>query len=550
MKFTEFDLNDELLKGINSTGFSDLMPVQEKVFFETLKGQDIVVQSQTGTGKTAAFLISIFHNLLKSPGEKALVITPTRELAVQIEEEAKLLGRFLPFKAVSFFGGVGYHRQEKQINEGVDIIVGTPGRLLDLNMSGKLNLHDITMLVIDEADRLFDMGFYPDLKRILRRIPKFSQRKTMLFSATLPVRIRNLAWEFMNSPVEIIIEPNRVTVDEISQELYHVATDEKFSLLLGIIKSKNPKSALIFTNTKIAAVEIAQRLKFNGIKSYYIMGDLPQSKRLQVIAKAKSGQIPVLVATDVAARGLHIEDLEMVVNYDMPEDCENYVHRIGRTARAGKSGKAISLACEKFIYSLPAIESFLGQKIPVMSAEDSLYENDLSLGKVKPKDKYLRRARSRKSPRTSNGNKPRTSTRNSSRTTTANNKSNSNSTTQTTTTTTATATAALRNNKSEKRNQNKPLNNKRYNKKTPSKNNENGRKNNSVSRKPVPNKKIAPQKVRNKTPEERLSYYKEKYGENFTISSEVQNPKPKAKKKSFFGKIKKLFKKDNSKTEK
>ncbi|MBN2039749.1 MAG: DEAD/DEAH box helicase [Spirochaetes bacterium] len=383
MNFTELNLDNNLLKGIKAAGFQECTPVQEATFIQTLNKKDVCVQSQTGTGKTAAFLISVFQLLLtdeKLKGSKTLIIAPTRELAVQIEKEAILIGKYLNFKTGCFYGGVGYAEQEKMLSSGIDIIVGTPGRLIDFSEQEKLNFKDIGILIIDEADRLFDMGFLPDITKMINRMPPQGERITMLFSATLSTKVRNIAWKYMNNPVEIEIAPENLVVENVTQEIYHVGKNEKFKLLLGILNKENPKTAIIFTNMKRTAEEVCKRLEHNGLKCHYIMGDLPQSKRLSVIEKVKSGKVQILVATEVAARGLHINDLELVVNYDLPEDCENYVHRIGRTARAGKSGKAISLACEKYVYSLEAIESLTKFKIPVSWATDDLFIQDKSEG--------------------------------------------------------------------------------------------------------------------------------------------------------------------------
>ncbi|MCL2026574.1 MAG: DEAD/DEAH box helicase, partial [Leptospirales bacterium] len=381
MEFREWNLHEDLLRGIEDAGYTQCMPVQERTLSQTLKSIDVLVQSQTGSGKTAAFVVSVFQLFLEGKRRKTLAIAPTRELAVQIEKEASLLGKYLDFKIASFYGGVGYTQQEKDLAEGVDIIVGTPGRLIDLNQSKKLDFGEIDILVIDEADRLFDMGFLPDIRKMIKKMKRKDERHTMLFSATLNEKVRQLALEYMNNPADIIINPETLTVDSITQELYHVGHTEKINLLIGLLRGANPGSTLIFTNTKQAAFEISHRLEMNGFKSKYIIGDLPQSKRLKIIDDMKSGKIPFLVATDVAARGLHINDLELVVNYDLPEDCENYVHRIGRTARAGKTGKAISLACERYVYGLEAIETFIDMKIPAIWADDSLFADDASKGK-------------------------------------------------------------------------------------------------------------------------------------------------------------------------
>ncbi len=383
MKFTEFEFNENIQKGIENAGFENCMPVQEQTFRTIMGNKDVFAQSQTGTGKTAAFLISIFQLLTEDKhflGQKALIICPTRELVVQIEKEAKTLGKHLDFRIGSFYGGVGYNEQEKILEEGCDILIGTPGRLIDFSKSGKIRFSEMGILVIDEADRLFDMGFLPDLRKILGKMPPADVRRTMLFSATLNAKVGNLAWEYMNDPGEIVIEPEQVTVDAITQELYHVSADEKMSLLLGLLKRDNPETAIVFANTKHVTYEVAKRLEHNGYHAKCLMGDLPQKKRLKIVEEAKQGKTPFLVATDVAARGLHINDLAMVVNYDVPTDAESYVHRIGRTARAGKTGKAITLACEKFVYGLPAIEKLTGQKIPVEWADENLMEEDKSAG--------------------------------------------------------------------------------------------------------------------------------------------------------------------------
>ena len=383
MKFTDLNLDPRIQDGIRDAGFVECTKVQERTFEYSLEGIDVTVQSQTGTGKTAAFLISIFELFLKEEyfdDRFALIIVPTRELAVQIEQEAQLLGTHLDFKMACVYGGVGYEEQERALREGVDILIATPGRLLDFDRSGKVPLPDVGALVIDEADRLFDMGFMPDVRKILRRVPPARERWTMLSSATLDGRVRNLAWRDMSKPAEIAIEPERVTVDTVTQSLYHVTKQQKLSLLLGLLERENPESALIFTNTKHACEQVARRLSMNGREAEFIMGDLPQKKRQKLIDQLKEGNLPILVATDVAARGLHIDDLDLVVNYDLPEHTENYVHRIGRTARAGKNGKAVSLVCEEFVYGLNAIEEFTRTAIPVEKATPELYVNDRSAG--------------------------------------------------------------------------------------------------------------------------------------------------------------------------
>lgn len=387
MKFSDFNLNEDLLKGIEETGYLECMPVQEQTYQLTLQGRDVAVQSQTGSGKTAAFIVSIFQLLISDERRrKAIVIVPTRELAVQIEEEARSIGRHLPFSIASFFGGMGFKEQEDALKRGVQLIIGTPGRLLDLARSKKLNFKEIDILVIDEADRLFDMGFFPDIRQMIKKMPPYEERHTMLFSATLSMRVMGLAYGYMNDPQEIALTPEQVTVDTISQKLYHVSRNEKVNLLLGILKKENPRNGLIFTNMKHTAIEVSRRLEVNGFHCQFIIGDLPQKKRLKVIEDFKSGKVPFLIATDVAARGLHIDDLELVVNYDLPNYSENYVHRIGRTARAGKTGLAVSLVCEDYVHGLEAIEKFIDMKIDVDFADDDMFMDDMSRGMSFSKD--------------------------------------------------------------------------------------------------------------------------------------------------------------------
>ena len=383
MNFNELHLEPRLLQGIQDRGYKEMTAVQKQTLDVTLRGLDVAVQSQTGTGKTAAFLITLFEHIIRNRGsnrKKALIIVPTRELAVQIEKEAKLLNRHLGFVIGSFFGGVGYASQLASLKKGLNIVVGTPGRVLDLAEKGHLKLKNFGFLVIDEADRLFDMGFLPDITKIIRKMPPRHARQNMLFSATLNRVSRKIAAEHMKRPVFIEITPEKLTVDTISQELYHVKSHIKMNLMLGILKTQSPQNALIFTNMRHSAFRLAKKMQQNGFRSQHLTGDLPQNRRLNIIKDFMAGKFAFLIATDVAARGLHIDDLEMVINYDIPQDCENYVHRIGRTARAGNSGKAITFASEGTADHLEAIESFIGMKIPVQTAEDDLFATDNSIG--------------------------------------------------------------------------------------------------------------------------------------------------------------------------
>ncbi len=383
MEYSELTMHPDLARSIADAGYTTCMPVQAAVFPHAFTGEDIYAQSQTGTGKTAAFLVSIFQRIMEDPASrhrKVLILAPTRELAVQIEAEASKLAKYLPISMGCFYGGVAYGPQFDMLRDKVQMIIGTPGRIIDLVEQGKMLLRDVGFLVVDEADRMFDMGFIDDLRKLLRYLPPPKERQTYLFSATLNFRIKNLAWEYMDEPKEILIEAETVTVDLVTQELYHVGSDEKFRVLLGLLERDKPKSALVFCNQKFMAEEISRRLGVNGYECEYIMGDLPQSKRLQVIERLKAGKLAILVATDVAARGLDVNALDVVVNYDVPMEPESYVHRIGRTARAGAAGKAITLACEKFVYGLPAIEKYIETKIPVFPVTEELFGHDKSAG--------------------------------------------------------------------------------------------------------------------------------------------------------------------------
>jgi len=376
MKFTELDLPEEVLRGIEKTGFKELTPVQEESIPLALQGRDVAAQAQTGTGKTAAFLISLFSRLLANPRQtdndpRALVVAPTRELVVQICEDAKSLGEFCPFKVQPIFGGVDYEKQRNALRGGVDIIVATPGRLIDYAKQRVFSFHKIEAVVIDEADRMFDMGFIKDLRYLLRKLPDYDKRQTMLFSATLSQRVMELAYEFMDLAEKVHIEPEQVTTDRIEQLLYHVALREKFPLLMGLVrKAGDMERVLVFVNTKKEEEFLVDRLKANDYKVAVISGDIPQRKRMRILDDFKDGKLQFLVATDVASRGLHIDDVTHVINYDLPQDSEDYVHRIGRTARAGAVGKAISFADEDTVFHLADIEEYLGSKIPSTFPED------------------------------------------------------------------------------------------------------------------------------------------------------------------------------------
>lgn len=376
MQFDELNLPDCLRQGIVGAGYSQCTPIQERTLPLTLAGKDVAGRGQTGTGKTAAFLITLFARLLNSEGKatqpRALILAPTRELVVQIEQDARLLGRECGFSILAVYGGVDYNKQREALRNGVDIVIGTPGRLIDYLKQRVCSLKAIEMLVIDEADRMFDLGFIGDLRYILRSLPPFDQRQNLMFSATLNQRVMELAYEFMNMPEKVTVKGEHLTADNIEEVLYHVARKEKFPLLLGLLRREGMQRTMIFINTKREGERLQALMEANDHPCRLISGDVAQEKRLRIMRDFKEGKLPVLIATDVASRGLHIEGVSHVVNYDLPEDSEDYVHRIGRTARAGATGKAISLADEQGVLSLEAIETFIGHPIPTAWAEDDL----------------------------------------------------------------------------------------------------------------------------------------------------------------------------------
>jgi len=384
--FESLSLPEPIRKGIAAAGFTQCTPIQAKSFPLALAGRDVAGQAQTGSGKTAAFLIPLFARLLGSrrptlPGApRALILAPTRELAVQILRDAELLGQFTGLAMLAVYGGVDYQKQRDALQKKVDILVGTPGRLIDYFKQRVYELSQIQVLVVDEADRMFDMGFIKDLRFLLRRLPPYQRRQSFLFSATLSFREMELSYEFMNNPVKVAIAPEQVTVDTVEHLLFHVEKKEKIRLLLGLLKRETWERILVFSNTKIGAERLTEKLVRQGYEAALISGDIDQRKRLRIIGQFKEGKLPILVATDVASRGLHVEGVSIVVNYDLPQDAEDYVHRIGRTARAGASGKAISFADEEYVLSLEAIEEFIGFKIPVEWPDESLLKEDVVAG--------------------------------------------------------------------------------------------------------------------------------------------------------------------------
>lgn len=380
VSFTHLHLPEPLARGIADAGFERCTPIQAQTLPKALAGLDVAGQAQTGTGKTAAFLVAMYATLLRRDvpvdrqvnAPRALIIAPTRELAVQIHHDAEILGQYTGLSLGLAFGGVDYEKQRRELEEGVDILIGTPGRLIDFYKQRVIDLRAVQVLILDEADRMFDLGFIADIRYILRRLPAPDQRLNLLFSATLAQRVLELAFEHMNDPDLVRIEPDKMTVDRVRQIIYYPSMDEKPRLLIGLLQQMNPQRTMIFVNTRRGADELETLLTANGFNAAAISGDVPQKKRLRMLSSFHSGELAILIGTDVASRGLHIPDVSHVFNYDLPQDPEDYVHRIGRTARAGAQGDAISLGCEDYVVSLPDIESYIARKIPVASVDPAL----------------------------------------------------------------------------------------------------------------------------------------------------------------------------------
>jgi len=408
-RFSNLELSGSILRGLKDAGFNYCTPIQDKALPLSLRGKDIAGQAQTGTGKTAAFLLATFQHLinddefldsddsapsdlepfpegevtrallsaivsskpklaafdnsLKNP--RAIILAPTRELAIQIHKDALLLGKYLDLKFALIYGGTDYQKQLDKIKSDVDVIIGTPGRIIDFYRQNAFTLNHVQVTVLDEADRMFDLGFIKDIRYLLRRMPAPETRLNMLFSATLSYKVTELAYEHMNNPVLIRIESEEVTSKAIQQSAFCPSNEQKMPLLLGLLNHYQPQRSIIFVNTKRCAEQLDSTLNINGYKTAALSGDVPQEKRQRLLADFQENRIKLLIATDVAARGLHIADVSHVINYDLPQDVEDYVHRIGRTARFGASGQAISFICEEYAYSMPDIEEFIGQKIPV-----------------------------------------------------------------------------------------------------------------------------------------------------------------------------------------
>jgi ATP-dependent RNA helicase RhlB len=381
LRFDELNLPLPVMAGVAKAGFHTCTPVQAETLPLALAGRDVMGQAQTGTGKTAAFLITIFTRLLgrprahqgETPAPRSVIIAPTRELVVQIERDASVLGGATGLGRLVVFGGLDYDKQRRALGENPDLLVGTPGRLIDYFRQGCYSLKAVEILVIDEADRMFDMGFIDDIRFMLRRMPPPGERQTMLFSATFPQRVKELAYEHMHETAEVAINPEQVTAERITETLYLCGNHEKFNLLVGVLRGIIGGKTMVFVNTKRTGEDLEYWLEANGIDASFISGDVPQKKRLKLIDQFKSGELPILIATDVASRGLHIDDVSHIINYDVPQDAEDYVHRVGRTARAGAAGEAIILGCETYSAYIPAVEEYIGRKLPIEHPDDDLF---------------------------------------------------------------------------------------------------------------------------------------------------------------------------------
>ncbi len=397
-KFDDFNLADTLKKGVADAGFSFCTPIQASALPIALEGRDVAGQAQTGTGKTIAFLLACCNYLLTTPlpedkkkskktaTPRALILAPTRELAIQIYKDAETLAQHTGLTLGLIYGGTGYDEQKQILAKGVDILIGTPGRLIDFYKQDLFSLQFIQVAVLDEADRMFDLGFIKDIRFLLRRMPKPENRLNMLFSATLSFRVMELAYEHMNDPEEIKINADVRIANQIEEHSYYPSDDEKPKLLVNLLNHDNPERVLVFINTRSGVEYVANLLTANNISTAALSGDVQQSKREKLLEGFKTGKYKVLVATDVAARGLHIPEVSHVYNYDLPQDADDYVHRIGRTARAGNSGKAISFLCERYSWSILDIESYIGHSIPKKSIEPWMIE-DVEVSSKRPRER-------------------------------------------------------------------------------------------------------------------------------------------------------------------
>lgn len=379
VRFHDLNLASEIMHAVQDLNYKYCTPIQTEILKNSLNKNDAIGRAQTGTGKTAAFLISILDNFIKNPlnerkngTPRALILAPTRELVLQIKNDAANLSKYTGFKTVAVFGGIDYNKQLRFIRSEVDILVATPGRLLDFKNKGEIDISKVETLVIDEADRMLDLGFIPDLKKIIYSLPKKDERQTLLFSATMPTDIMYLSNQWTNNPVIVEFERENVAAETIQQIVYITSTDEKYIVLFNLIKQKNLERVIIFVNRKDESRKLEKILKSYDIDCKVLSGDVPQLKRITTLEAFKAGKIKILIATDVAGRGLHIDNVSHVVNFNLPEDAEDYVHRIGRTGRAGQSGISISFACEDDSFNIPNIEKYLGEKLNCTQPEEEL----------------------------------------------------------------------------------------------------------------------------------------------------------------------------------
>ncbi|MEI6894078.1 MAG: ATP-dependent RNA helicase RhlB [Colwellia sp.] len=389
-KFTDLNLAPQVITGLEAMGFNYCTSIQAKSLPVLLQGTDIAGQAQTGEGKTIAFLAATFHHLLQKEAPKhnqprALIMAPTRELAIQIYNDAAEMAKSTGLRLGVVYGGEGYESQRLVLEQGVDILIGTCGRLIDYMKQGIYNLNNIEVIVLDEADRMFDLGFIKDIRYMFNKMPPATARLSMLFSATLSFRVKELAFDHMNEPTSVEVAPEQKVNQRISEELFYPSNEDKMTLLQTLIEEDWPEKAIVFANTKHVCEKVFDHLSADKIRVGLLTGDVPQKKRLKILEKFTKGSIDILVATDVAARGLHIPSVTHIFNYDLPDDCQDYVHRIGRTGRAGETGHAISLACEQYVFNLPEIEAYITHALPVTKYDHEALLTDL------PKPKYRQR---------------------------------------------------------------------------------------------------------------------------------------------------------------
>ena len=381
ISFGSLDLAPSLMRGIEGLGFEKCSPIQAQILPHTLEGNDAIGKAQTGTGKTAAFLITLFNDLLNHPIEgerylaepRAVILAPTRELVMQIADDARQLGKYTGLSTVTLIGGADYAKQLAKVNDRVtDIVVATPGRLIDFIQRGDMYLDRVESLVLDEADRMLDMGFIPQVKRIVRSTPRKEDRQTLLFSATFSQDIMNLAQQWTFEPITVEIEPERVATENVEQRVYLLESRDRLNVLKRILAKPEATSVIVFANRRDVVRKVHQRLQKQGVDCGILSGEIAQAKRTKTLERFRSGKLRVLIATDVAGRGIHVDGVSHVVNYDLPEDPEDYVHRIGRTGRAGEKGVSISFASEDDAFLLPEIEALLGESLKCTQVPEEL----------------------------------------------------------------------------------------------------------------------------------------------------------------------------------